>query len=197
MGPTRLLTILFFISGCAALIYQIMWQRMLFVVFGVDLVSVTIIIAVFMFGLGLGGLLGGYIADRWSSRLLVIYMLIEAGVAIFGYSSPTLIDLLGNRLFASNHYLTIVSSFILLAFPTILMGSTFPVLVTHVNQLYKNVGRSVGSLYFYNTLGAACGAYLSGFVLLYSMETTDAVKLAACLNLLIALTAWFMFRDNN
>jgi hypothetical protein len=52
---TRLvLSILFFFSGTAALIYQVMWQRMLFTLFGVDLESITIIVSVFMFGLGIG-----------------------------------------------------------------------------------------------------------------------------------------------
>lgn len=191
-----ILYILFFFSGCAALIYQVMWQRMLYVVFGVDLTSVTIIISVFMFGLGLGGLAGGYIADRFSSRLLFIYIFIELAIAVFGFLSPSLIDTLGNKLFSNNQYMTGLSSFVLLAFPTILMGATFPILVTHVNSFYKNIGRSVGSLYFFNTLGGALGAYLSGFILLYSMDLADAIDRAAFLNLIIAVTAYMFFRKN-
>jgi predicted membrane-bound spermidine synthase len=76
---------LFFFSGAAALIYQIVWQRMLFTIFGVDLESITVIVSVFMFGLGLGGLLGGVLADKFSTRLLQLYMMIELGVAIFGF----------------------------------------------------------------------------------------------------------------
>src|SRR5579862_9409375 len=80
-----ILCLLFFCSGCAALIYQVMWQRMLFTVFGVDLQSITIIVSVFMFGLGVGGLLGGSIADRMNSHLLILYVCIEILIALFGF----------------------------------------------------------------------------------------------------------------
>ena len=53
------LVLLFFVSGIAALIYQVCWQRLLFEAFGVDMESVTIIVSTFMLGLGLGALVGG------------------------------------------------------------------------------------------------------------------------------------------
>ncbi len=49
----------FFVSGFPALIYQIVWQRALFVIYGLDAVSVTIVVTAFMLGLGLGSLAGG------------------------------------------------------------------------------------------------------------------------------------------
>jgi predicted membrane-bound spermidine synthase len=185
---------LFFWSGCSALIYQVMWQRMLFTVFGVDLTSITVIVSVFMFGLGLGGLIGGRLADRMPTRLLVLYVVIELYIAIFGFFSPSIIDLLGAVLFSSSEVFTVVASFLILAVPTLLMGATFPILVTHVNRYNQNIGDSVGGLYFVNTLGGALGAYLSGFVLLYSMDVAGAIDRAAILNLLIAVTAVLMFR---
>src|SRR5476649_1622816 len=97
---------LFFLSGVAALIYQVMWQRLLFTVFGVDLTSVTIIVSVFMFGLGLGGLVGGYIADKFTAYALMIYMCIEAAIAIFGFCSPVLIENIGTRFFSSSQIMT-------------------------------------------------------------------------------------------
>lgn len=185
---------LFFLSGCSALIYQAMWQRMLFTVFGVDLVSVTIIISTFMFGLGLGGLLGGKIADKMPGRLLTLYVIIEFMIAVFGLISPVLISLMGNVLFAQSEWVTAVASFIILAIPTLLMGATFPILVVHVNQQYQNVGESVGALYFVNTLGGAMGAYLAGFALLYSMDAVGAINTAALMNLFIATVALLAFR---
>lgn len=189
-----ILYILFFFSGSTALIYQIIWQRMLYIVFGIDLTSITIIISVFMFGLGLGGLCGGYIADKLPARLLQIYIIIEIAIAIFGYLSPTIFETLGTKLFSGNEFMTGVSSFILLAFPTLLMGATFPILVTHVNTFYQHIGRTVGSLYFSNTLGGALGAYFTGFVLLSSLDTAEVINRAAFLNLSIAITAWMFFR---
>lgn len=188
------LYILFFGSGYSALIYQVMWQRLLFTIFGVDLESVTIIVSVFMFGLGVGGLCGGFIADRLSSRLLLLYVVIEIGIALFGFFSPIIIEGLGNTLFSQYEFMTAITSFIILAFPTILMGATFPILVTYINTFYQHIGRSVGNLYFVNTLGGATGAYFSGFILLYVMDLSDAIHWAAMINLLIALVAVIVFR---
>lgn len=189
-----ILYVLFFLSGCSALIYQAMWQRMLFTVFGVDLVSVTIIISIFMFGLGLGGLIGGKIADRMPKRLLLLYIIIEFSIALFGFLSPGLIDFLGNTLFSHNEIVTALASYLILAVPTLLMGATFPILVVHVNQHIENIGESVGALYFVNTLGGAMGAYLAGYVLLYSMDAVGAINTAAMLNLAIAVIALLAFR---
>lgn len=63
----------FFLSGFAALVYQLAWQRLLFVMVGVDIESVTIIVSTFMLGLGLGAVLGGWLADRWPTRILLAF----------------------------------------------------------------------------------------------------------------------------
>ncbi len=186
---------LFFFSGCSALIYQIMWQRMLFTVFGVDLQSITIIVSVFMFGLGMGGLLGGYVADKLNRYLLILYIVIELGISLFGLYSPWLIGLC-DRFFSNTLFITAVASFMILSIPTILMGATFPILVTHVNKWHHHIGRSVGGLYFVNTLGGAAGAFLSGFVLLYFLDVPASVNVAAMLNLAIGIIAFLFFRKN-
>lgn len=191
------LSILFFSSGVAALIYQVMWQRMLFTVFGIDLISITIIVSVFMFGLGVGGLLGGYLADRYPTRLLALYVVIEFYIAVFGFLSPGVIDVVGDFLFTSSEWVTMLACYLILAIPTLLMGATFPILVAHVNRYNHNIGDSVGGLYFANTLGAAMGAYAAGFVLLYSMDVAGAVNRAAMINLLIALIALILFRKRH
>jgi predicted membrane-bound spermidine synthase len=189
-----ILCVLFFFSGSSALIYQVIWQRMLFTMFGVDLESVTIIVSVFMFGLGVGAILGGFIADRMLLRLLGIYVLIELGIAMFGFASPSIIATIGDATVTSSQFVTSCISFTILAFPTILMGATFPILVTYINASEKHIGRSVGSLYFSNTLGGAFGAFFSGFYLLEHMDLVGAIGCAATLNLLIALAAFLIFR---
>jgi MFS family permease len=188
-----ILYVLFFLSGCSALIYQVIWQRMLFTLFGVDLESITIIVSVFMFGLGVGGLCGGLLADRMPARLLMLYIVIEIGIGLFGFLSPMIIDTLG-AVTPSTEFVTAIFSFAILAFPTILMGATFPILVTHVNKMNHNIGRSVGALYFANTLGGAVGAYFSGFVFLYFMDIVGAIDRAAALNFIIVAIAFIVFR---
>lgn len=74
------------------------------------------------------------------------------------------------------------TSFGLLILPPICMGATLPMLVAHAWQRSGNVRVSTGALYFVNTLGAACGAFAIGFLLLYWMDLRQAVWLAAGLN---------------
>ena len=85
------LVFLFMISGTAALIYQICWQRLLFEGFGVDIESVTIVVSTFMLGLGLGALAGGEIADRFPDRVIPMFAMIELATGAFGVCSPYLI----------------------------------------------------------------------------------------------------------
>jgi predicted membrane-bound spermidine synthase len=188
------LYILFFLSGCAALIYQVIWERRLFTLLGVDLESITIIVSVFMFGLGLGGLVGGIIADWKPKQLLFYYVVIEIGVAIFGYFSSEIISFYADLASINNIVYTGFISFLILVLPTVLMGATFPILVKHVNNLDQNIGRSVGGLYFANTLGGALGAFLSGFIFLYVMNLDGAIEAAVILNAVTALTAFLVFR---
>src|SRR6185295_16075978 len=67
---TRVLCVLFFVSGFPALIYQLAWQRALFRIFGVNIESVTIVVTAFMLGLGLGSLAGGWLSTRRTLKLL-------------------------------------------------------------------------------------------------------------------------------
>ena len=77
--------------------------------------------------------------------------------------------------------------FLLVLVPTTLMGATLPLLVQHATERSGNVGRSVGSLYFANTLGAALGAWLSVEVMLGALGLTGTVRVAALLNLLLGV----------
>ena len=88
------LAAIFFISGFSALIYQVCWQRLLFTGFGVDLTSVTIIISIFMVGLGMGAFYGGRMADKFKENTIFIFCLIELLIGVFGFFSSKLILLL-------------------------------------------------------------------------------------------------------
>jgi MFS family permease len=188
---------LFVVSGAAALIYQVCWQRMLFEGFGVDIESVTIIVSAFMLGLGLGSLAGGELADRYPRRLIALFALIELCTAAFGFCSPTLIHAAGR--FAVNHSLLEIGllNFALLLVPTTLMGATLPILVAHALRVYRNVGVSVGVLYFANTLGAALGAALTGFVALYYLGLTSTIYAAALLNIGVSAAVWRSLRTDH
>jgi predicted membrane-bound spermidine synthase len=196
-GGQAPLVALFFVSGIAALIYQVCWQRLLFAAFGVDIESVTIIVSTFMLGLGLGALLGGELSDRYPERALVMFAAIELAIAAFGLVSPNLIRMAGAL--AVRGPLVIIASvnFLLLLFPTMLMGATLPILVRHVMRAYQNVGVSIGLLYFANTLGAAFGAALSGMLVLYYLGLAATIYLAALLNTCVSAAVWFGLRKQH
>jgi len=185
---------LFFLSGIAALVYQVCWQRMLFVAFGVDIESVTIIVSTFMFGLGAGALLGGDLADRFPKHMLTMFSIIELTIGVFGLLSPTLIPAVGSIAIHGSLPTIALVNFLLLLVPTIMMGATLPILVAYVVQSYKSVGVSIGLLYFVNTLGAALGSAGTGLVTFYFFGLTATIYAAAALNVLISAVVWLWLR---
>lgn len=135
-GGTRfaLVAFPFFASGAAALTYQLCWQRLLFVAFGVDLESITIIVSAFMLGLGVGALAGGRLADRFPRRIVGLFAAAELAIALFGLLSPELIAWVGAA--TVQHSLPVIAgaNFLLLLVPTALMGATLPMLTAFLFQ---------------------------------------------------------------
>jgi len=190
---TRLVP-LFTISGVAALVYQVCWQRLLFSAFGVDIESITIIVSAFMLGLGIGALIGGELADRFPEYIIGMFSLTELAIGIFGFFSPWLIITVAAATVQGSHFEIAAANFLLLLFPTTLMGATLPMLVAHVMKTYKNVGVSIGLLYFVNTLGAAIGAAATGFIGFYYFGLNSSIFGAATLNIAVSSAAFLMFR---
>src|SRR5476651_1870015 len=87
---TSVLCVLFFFSGFPALIYQLTWQRTLFLIFGVNIESVTIVVTAFMLGLGLGSLAGGWLSKRPGIPPLLLLAAIELLTGAFGFVSLTI-----------------------------------------------------------------------------------------------------------
>lgn len=179
---------LFFMSGFAALIYQVAWQRLLFAGIGIDVVSVSIIVSTFMFGLGMGSLLGGFVADR-RGRLVAWFAAIELAIGAFGVASPHVISAVTSHLASATVTTTALASLAVLTVPTILMGATLPILVIHANQSRGNIGVTTATLYMYNTLGAALGALFTGFYLFSECTLTQSTSIAAGINGLVAVSA--------
>jgi predicted membrane-bound spermidine synthase len=196
-GAHLALVLAFFVSGIAALIYQVCWQRLLFQAFGVDMESVTIIVSTFMLGLGVGALVGGNLSDRYPGRALAMFALTELAIAGFGVLSPWLIRAVGAATMRGSLAEIAAVNFLLLLIPTMLMGATLPILVTHVVRRLRNIGVSIGLLYFANTLGAALGAAVTGMLALYYLGLTATIYLAAALNLCVSAGVWFGIRGRD
>lgn len=192
----RIIKPIFFISGFSALIYQIAWQRMLFQAFGVDLESVTIIIAVFMAGLGIGGYSGGRIADTFPQKILLIFALTELGIGLFGLASPTLIHWVKDLVLLSSTPVIAMANFALLLFPTFLMGATLPLLTSYLNQNSDNTGENIGWLYFTNTIGASLACLMMGFVFFNFMTLYHVIYLAGAINIIIASVIFIIYLLN-
>src|SRR5947209_6537637 len=77
-------TLLFFLSGVPGLIYQIVWQRALFAIYGVNSESIAVVVTAFMIGLGLGSLLGGWLSAKLPHRAILLFGIAELCVAVFG-----------------------------------------------------------------------------------------------------------------
>ena len=190
----RLLAAPFFLSGVAALVYQVCWQRLLFSAFGVDIESITIIVSTFMLGLGVGALVGGQLADRFPERIIALFALAEFGIGLFGLLSPTVIREVGRLTIEAPLPVIAAANFLLLLIPTVLMGATLPMLVAFLVRTIGNVGVSIGGLYFINTAGAAIGALAVGFLLLYYFDLDTTIYGAAGINFLVAAGVVLLFR---
>lgn len=191
------LAAIFFISGFSALVYQVSWQRLLFTGFGVDLTSITLIISVFMMGLGIGAFFGGRIADKFSSKIILIFCVVELFIGMFGLVSYYLILGLQSVLVHVSLPVLSVFTFLLLLLPTFLMGLTLPLLTGYFNQFIDNIGQSIGTLYFYNTLGAAIGALATGFILFNYLTLSQTIQLAAVFNIAIAGLIFMLYGRNH
>lgn len=183
-GHTVRVALAFFLSGSAALIYQVAWQRLLFAVVGVDIESVTIVVSTFMVGLGLGAVLGGWLADRLPTRILAAFCLFEAAIALYGWWSADLLLASAGAFAGLGRLQAAGLSFLLLLLPTVAMGATLPMLVADAYTRTRHVGVSTGTLYFINTCGAALGSLSVGLVLPYWLDLRQVTHLAAGLNLL-------------
>jgi spermidine synthase len=188
--------VLFFLSGAAALMYQVVWVRSLTLVFGGSHLAVTAVLSIFMAGLALGGYAFGRRADR-ARRPLRLYGLLELGVAAFALVFAGLmkvypaiyIALAGGR-DADTFYLTFVRllfAAVALIVPTTLMGGTLPVISRVVSRQPETLRRHLSFLYGVNTLGAVLGAGLAGFVLLRLYSVSATLLVAVAVNALIGL----------
>jgi predicted membrane-bound spermidine synthase len=193
--PRRLwIFVVFLLSGFAALLYQMVWQRALYAIYGINIESVTMIVTAFMLGLGIGSLVGGIVSKDAKKPVLLYFSMVEAGIGLFGLASLQIFHAVGNVTLGMSAVPTFFVTFLLVLFPTMLMGSTLPLLVAHLVRENKNVGKSVGTLYFVNTLGSAFASAASVLFILGHAGESGSVRVAALLNVTVSLLAYIAHR---
>ncbi len=186
---------IFFCSGIPALIYQLVWQRSLFTIYGINVESVTVVVTAFMLGLGLGSFAGGRLS-RLRLPLLAVFGTIEICIGVFGYFSLGLFHAVGQLTLQMSAPLTALFTFLLVLVPTLLMGATLPLLTTHLVKHSGNVGRSVGLLYFVNTLGSAFACFIAAAFLMRLLGQQGAVAFACGINVLVGIGAFLAQRNS-
>ncbi|OFW05463.1 MAG: hypothetical protein A3I61_14725 [Acidobacteria bacterium RIFCSPLOWO2_02_FULL_68_18] len=207
--------LLFFLSGLSGLVYQVVWVRVFGNVFGNTIHSASIVIAVFMLGLGVGSYLVGAWADRRylerPESLLRAYGHVEVAIAAMGFGLATALPHLG-ALSAmvssyvrepSGWYALSTGSYLarggiaigLLTPITLLMGGTLTLLIRHLVRSDLGIGGwRIAELYGINTVGAAAGAMLTDFVLVPAWGLWSTQMIAVGFNVLAGAGAWYLAR---
>ena len=187
------LLVLFVGSGCAALIYEVVWFELLRQVIGASSVSLAILLASFMGGMCVGSLgFSRRVPHRF--RPLLLYAAIEVGIALFGVMMLILLPAVRFVYVAAFGYgtagilLRAVVCLVALLPPTILMGATLPAVARWMRATRIGISR-LGFLYMANLIGAVAGTLLAGFYLLRVYDMVVATLVAAALNLLVAATS--------
>ena len=192
----------FLLSGFAALLYQTAWLRQFSIVFGTSELAVAAVLAAYMGGLGAGAALAGRFLGR-IRRPVLVYALLEGGVALAALCVPALLDgaswlhlkALGGLpelpesggLAQPLYYLFV--SFLILALPTGFMGATLPLLTRYAVYQDAQVGPRIAWLYGINTLGAVLGALTTAFLMLPALGLQATVWVGVAVNGLVFLVA--------
>ena len=189
-----------FFSGFSALIYQLIWVRLLGLVFGVSSFAVATVVAVFLLGLGLGS----YYFGRWSDKSgnpLKAYMLVEVCIAVFSFLSYLVINHLplykllyeysyNNLDFYGISLVRLLLSIFVLLPPVFFIGGTIPLISKYFLTSTETFGSNFSKIYYMNTLGAFAGALLTGFFLVKYLGVFLTLMVAISLNLIVA---WLIY----
>src|ERR1700689_1062677 len=192
------LLLLFVGSGCAALIYEIVWFQLLQLAIGSSAVSLGVLLGTYMGGMCLGSLLlPRYVSTR--EHPLRVYAKIELGIGIFAILVLFAIPFL-DELYAAGAVhglqgivLRAVFATVCLLPPTILMGASLPAMSRWVEATPQGVSW-LGFLYGGNIAGAVFGCLLAGFYLLRVYDMPTATFIAAAINFVVALISLTLAR---
>ena len=200
-----LIGVCFILSGATGLIYEVLWARMLGLVFGATTPAVSTVLAAFMGGLALGSALAGRLGGR-IRRPVRVYGLLEISVALYAVAIPFLFSLIDSldaliwqqfRPGAFGFTLwRFVLSCVMLLIPTTLMGATLPVLSAALLRSPGFKPTSVTRLYTCNLAGAICGTIAAGFFLLPAFGVRETIYTAAAVNIVIGIVAILADRAN-
>lgn len=189
------------LSGASALMYQVIWVRLLGLSIGSTSISISIVLAVFFLGLGLGSYFTGAIVRKFKNPLK-IYLYVEAGIAL---SAVAILPLLLNLdyfisllpIIEASIWLRFFIVTLILIIPTFLIGTTFALLVAAAIHNKNEIGSNLASLYAFNSAGAVFGAISSGFFLIPKIGLDGTLYVAALLNIFVAMMGVVLYNNFN
>jgi predicted membrane-bound spermidine synthase len=191
-----LVYLLFMFSGCASLIFEVIWFQLLELVFGSTTLAISTILVAYMLGLGVGALFAGRISSRQKNGVRT-YGFIEIAIGLYALVVPALVALYpeinavitGSLSFQLATVVRFLLSLVVFLLPTFLMGATLPILTHALTHNAKKLGYSVATLYGVNTAGAVIGVLATTFVLLPTVGLHSSNMIAACLSIVTGATA--------
>jgi len=201
MNKKNILLLGFFLSGMAALIYEVVWIRPLSLIFGSTVYALSTMLSTFFAGFALGSYIFSKYADRLKNPLYT-FSLLEIGIGIYGLIIIWLFNILPipyiwifNKFqlsFEMFIFVQFILVFLVLLIPTTLMGATWPV----VNKAYikhvERVGKGTGTLYSVNSIGAIFGSLAAGFMLIPWLGIKGSSVFAAVLNLIVGIIIFYI-----
>ncbi|MEW5768464.1 MAG: fused MFS/spermidine synthase [bacterium] len=184
------------LSGLASMVYAVTWTRILNQVLGSSVYAFSTMLTIFILGMAAGSLLFVWLF-RHRQVGLSLFAAAEVGIGLSALLSTctfnqlpqvflTLFGLAGHsyyKLLAAQFFIP----FLVTIFPTLLMGATFPILSQVYTPSISSLGRSIGTLYAANTLGAILGSLVGGFFIIPFLGTRSGILLAAGINLVVGI----------
>ena len=194
---------MFFVSGAAGLIFEVVWFVRCGLVFGNSVWATSIVLSSFMAGFAVGNALCGLFGARFS-RPLLAYAGLEAIAGVTGilvtYAlvalPPVVASVTGGRLDSGPllNAVRLIAAFLILVVPTAAIGATLPILVAAMSDRGVAYGRVLGTLYGWNTLGAVTGVLVTRLLLIAQLGVNGSAWVAGGLNCGAAAGALWLAR---
>ena len=189
----RLVHLMLFLAGFAAMAYEVLWNRTLLPYIGNSVYAFSLIVVMFLLGIGLGSLLFARLSPRWTRPSILGALQLFLGAYVWATillagQMPRLLDGIRDAFGTDRWFsavITVVVTTALFAFvPTLIMGITFPMATAVCSSDSQAVGSRIGRYYTYSTLGNILGALITGFVLVALAGVRTAFAVAIACNLL-------------
>ncbi|MFZ0391559.1 MAG: fused MFS/spermidine synthase, partial [Calditrichia bacterium] len=192
------------VSGFTALAYEVLWSRVLVFLMTNSVYAFAVILATFLSGIAIGSFLGGKVVDRVKNpRKLFGWIQLILGVCALAATvlliraplfQQQFLQLTPTTTWLQLNLFRFFLAFTILLLPTVLLGASFPVAAKILLPDLSNLGRELGNLYFFNTLGSVLGSFLTGFLFISWLGTATTIFLMVILNLAVG-GYLLMFKD--